>query len=179
MGKPSIIQKLRGHLAHHMPPSEECHVLYLMAEIRKILEQEDSKSQYAPLNFYANWCVHTRLARPNKFINRTAEDIESEILASIKADLPIENGKLVKKFLSMQALKTALSDFLNDVDLPAEITEGGNWASFQALLISIISEQPIIAPSKRIAQFLYDDSGNGSIEFEIEPPKLSHYKFSE
>ena len=178
MGKPSILQKITDHLVLHQPPKEECHVLYLMAEIRKILEHDESSGTYPALRFYSNWCVHTHIDRPNRFMTRAAADIEKEIQASIAANQEITAGKNLAHFLSMQELRTALRKFLTDNGVSAEITEDENWKHFQSLLVEIISEQPIEAPSKRIAKFVYDDCGNGFIDFQIEPPKLKHIKFS-
>jgi hypothetical protein len=178
MGKPSIIQKLGKHLADHTPPKEECHVMYLMAEIRKVLEHDNSSGKYPALRLYSNWCVHTQLDRPNNFMKQAAEGIENEIQASIVAGIPPEQGKKLSQFLSMQVLKTTLREFLQENHLSDEITGGQNWKSFQGLLVNIVSEQPIKAPSKRIAEFIYNDDGNGIIVFEIEPPQFKSFKFS-
>jgi hypothetical protein len=177
MGKPSIIDKLEDHLAFHMPPTEECHVMYLMAEIRKILEHDNSSDKYPALRFYCNWCVHTHLDRPNRFMKQAAENIELEIQGLMDAKLPISKGKSLSAFLSMQELRRALAQFLGDNCLPTTLTDGDNWKSFHTLLSDIISEQPILAPSKKIAEFVYDDFGNVIIQYEVTPPLISPLKF--
>jgi|ERR1035437_446534 hypothetical protein len=179
MGKPSIIQKLGNHLDRHTPPSEECHVLYLMAEIRKVLDHDNSSAKYPALRLYSNWCVHTRLDRPSKFINQAAAEIEGEIQACIEAGTEVAKGDNLRRFLTMEALKQSLEAFLGDNHLPTRITDGENWKSFQGLLVEIVSEQPIIAPSTRIARFVYEDDGNGVLDFVIEQPKVRRFKFSQ
>jgi hypothetical protein len=180
MGKPSIIDKLKRHLKEdQMPLTEECQVMYLMAEIRKVLEHDNSSDKYPALRFYSNWCVHTRLDRPNKFMRRAAAEIESEIQACIEAKQEVLAGQNLTHFLSMQELRKALGDFLTDNNIPQKITEEKNWKHFKSLLVEIISEQPIEAPSERIAEFVYDDFGNGFIYFQIEPPKFRRFKFSQ
>ena len=81
----------------------------------------------------------------------------------------------------MQKLRTELAHFLQDKgnDIPTTITEGDNWERFQRLLVNILSEQPIVAPSKRIGQFFYDDNGDGIIEYQTEPAKYIRHKFSQ
>jgi hypothetical protein len=179
VSKPSIIQKLGEHLSLHMPPSEECHVLYLMAEIRKVLDRDNSSKTYKPLRFYANWCVHAKLDRPNKFINKAADEIEGEMQDCIDAKTEVVKGPKLSGFLSMEALRNAFKAFLGDNGLPTQITDAENWEWFQALLVEIVSEQPIIGPSDRIAKLEYREDHDLVIEFCIEPPKFHQFRFSQ
>jgi hypothetical protein len=179
MGKPSILQKLNGHLMRHMPPTEECHVLYLMAEIRKVLEHDDSSGTYPALRFYSNWCVHTHIDRPNKFMTCVATEIEKEIQTKIATNQSVSAGANLSHFLSMQELKKTLEKFLNDNGISTEVIQEENWKKFKSLLVEIVSEQPIEPPSGRIAKFVYDEFGNGFIEFQVEQPKFRSFKFSQ
>jgi hypothetical protein len=112
-------------------------------------------------------------------MKQAAAGIEGEIQTCIEKGTPIQKGEKLRQFLSMQVLNTTLRQFLDDNSLSNTITDGKNWESFQRLLVDIVSEQAIIAPSKRIAQFIYDESGNGLIDFEIKPPQFKRYKFSQ
>jgi hypothetical protein len=58
MSRPAIIDKLDYFLRKHMPPDEECFAVYLLVEIRKVMEHDKSASNPF-LKFYADWSVHT------------------------------------------------------------------------------------------------------------------------
>lgn len=51
MSQPEINHKLMKFLADHVPPSEECHIVYLLVEIRKILDHEESAGTFPLLKF--------------------------------------------------------------------------------------------------------------------------------
>jgi hypothetical protein len=57
MGQKEIVEKLNTFLDKHMPFTEECHVVYLLVETRKILDKKDNK-KYPIVRFYCNWSVH-------------------------------------------------------------------------------------------------------------------------
>ena len=57
MSAPEITDKLNAFLTRHKPLSEEYHVVYLMVEVRKLMDHFDFN---APLiRYYADWTVHT------------------------------------------------------------------------------------------------------------------------
>ena len=58
MGRIEIVDKLNLFLDKHSPFTEECHVLYTLVEIRKVLDRENNH-KYPILRFYCNWSVHT------------------------------------------------------------------------------------------------------------------------
>ncbi len=43
MAREEVIDKLNDFLVQHSPLTEECHVVYLMVAVRKILEHEKDK----------------------------------------------------------------------------------------------------------------------------------------
>ena len=66
--KPDIIEKLRDELREHI--HSERQVVYILAELRKLLELESlarieagspSDTSYFALQFYCDWAVHVRL----------------------------------------------------------------------------------------------------------------------
>jgi len=58
MGKIEIVEKLNDFLGEHAPFMEECHVVYMLVETRKVLDRENNR-KYPILRFYCNWTVHT------------------------------------------------------------------------------------------------------------------------
>lgn len=59
MGQHAIAEKLVPKLQEQI--SDESQVVYIMVELRKLLEHEQVKSRYDIVNFYGNWVVHTKL----------------------------------------------------------------------------------------------------------------------
>src|ERR1035438_1539807 len=77
MGKPAIIEKLDEFLKKHMPLDEECLVVYLLVEIRKILDHENN-GKYPISRFYSDWCVHTAKDKITPQIKVIMEGIRKE-----------------------------------------------------------------------------------------------------
>ena len=59
MALPKIVEKLNRELTE--PILSERQVVYVLAEIRKLMELEKKKDVYASLNFFCNWALHSRL----------------------------------------------------------------------------------------------------------------------
>jgi hypothetical protein len=56
---PEIIDKLYAHLSR--PISDEPDVVYLMVEIRKAMDRQNSASRYRGLRLFSNWVAHILL----------------------------------------------------------------------------------------------------------------------
>jgi hypothetical protein len=59
----SIIQKLRDELTR--PIRRQSQVLYIFAEVRKLIEHEQEKNEHAyeVLEFFCNWALHITISR--------------------------------------------------------------------------------------------------------------------
>jgi hypothetical protein len=60
MARHSLVEKLQSEL--HRLIETEMQVVYILVEVRKLLEHNSQKDLYPVLNFYGNWVVHTRLS---------------------------------------------------------------------------------------------------------------------
>lgn len=58
MAREEIVEKLDRFLAKHPFFDEDCHAVYLMVEVRKLLEKE-AHANLLLLKFYCDWTVHT------------------------------------------------------------------------------------------------------------------------
>ncbi len=61
--EPEILRKLGALLRDGI--EGEPQAVYLMAAIRKLLEQQGVKQQYYYLNFHCNWALHSKLSGEN------------------------------------------------------------------------------------------------------------------
>jgi hypothetical protein len=181
MGQHQIIEKLETHLGTHTQPTEECHVLYLMAEIRKYLDQEKPDAKYSVLRFYGNWCVHRVIDQNGSFIKQITPDIEKGIQHYISGQGQITKGDKLARFLSLELLKDALKAFLQEKAISVAITNGDNWEAFRARLFGILSEQRFEEPEHKRFRIDYDRQGNGDgvIEFEVKSGQTETLPFSQ
>src|SRR3989344_7144973 len=83
MGRTEIIKKLGDFLPAHDPLTEECQVVYLMVEVRKIIDHEKSGATYPLLKFYGDWTVHTE----KSYITSEIKQVMEEMYKTEEADI--------------------------------------------------------------------------------------------
>jgi len=140
-----IQQKIRRELSN-LPIDTEPRVMYLMVEIRKVLEHENRGGL---LRFYCDWVVHTKMDR------NPAQDIYDRISAD-----NVESSQII----SFSKLKDELKKFLEDRSLPTEITNT-HWESFKSKLIDILVDTPIEKKGIVGSFFYRKTDGVSDIEF--------------
>jgi hypothetical protein len=145
MARPSIIEKLRLELQR--PVETEMQVVYILVEIRKLLEhdKEDKEGDLYPLlNFYGNWVVHTKLSKSSVAdrIVRLADEIMYRT-ASGAIDATTFEDEAVH-FITFGLLRDQLRMFLESSDLPTEIcTDPARWDAFCKRLAGVVEDVPL------------------------------------
>jgi hypothetical protein len=120
--------------------------MYLMVEIRKVLEHENRGGL---LRFYSDWVVHTKMDR------NPAQDIYNKISA--------DNAES-SQIISFNKLKSEMRTFLVDRNLPTELTDT-HWELFKNKLIDILVDTPI-EKKDIVGSFFYRRTeGVSGIEF--------------
>jgi hypothetical protein len=176
-----IVKKLNDFLIKHKIFTEECHVVYLMVEIRKILDRENGH-RYPLLRFYCDWTVHTEKGR----ITDEMKIIMSEIFQTVKAE--IENpamtraGSPVMRFAYMENLKGEIKMFLEGHGISFVLVEEDNWIQFVQLLVNVLENQPIKNPIDEIVLFSFIPAAErcfqGIIKFKQPINRYDHYRFA-
>ena len=164
MARSEVMEKLNAFLLQHNPLEEECHVVYFMVEIRKILDHENNNSKYPLLKFYSDWTVHTEKTHISseikKMMNKIYQTASDEIAnpTSTQARSPImqfaymeELGKEIKQFLESHGLNLAIA------------SEKDKWIKFIQLLIGVLENQPINNPTKDIEYFRFEPANPGCV----------------
>ncbi len=123
MKKDRIRGKLEFFLKAHETFKEECEVIYLMVQIRKILDCESNS--YNILRFYCNLTLHNKLSR--------------EQTTKLLSDILYSEFNAFKDFLKFNKFKKELKEFFKNYDLPADLLNK-NWWGFARLLLEIIKE---------------------------------------
>ncbi len=175
-----IVSKLRNHLALHTPMTEECHAVYLLLELRKIIERRNDGG-YLILRFYCSWAVHHCKDKYNKAIVPIVERIYQSIIAGQKFEeqkffIPADDSCL--EFMSLEHLKKEMEDFFDCLSLSRETFDGEYWVAFRDLLIQVLINQPILDPTEKVKSVSFDPVIKGAARIVIIFSDSSRYTFT-
>jgi len=161
MARSEIVEKINAHLALHTPLTEECHVVYLMVEIRKMLEHSKSLKS-SPMTFYCDWVVHTAKDGITDAIKLTMDEIYQSVRKQILTPVHYRGQKMpVIDFFYFRSLQTEMRDFFAAHGLDAQMVEERNWTAFTKLLVKILENQPINKPIPEVSQFIFIPAAEG------------------
>ena len=131
-----IIDKLRRELSSHI--CTEPQVVYILVEIRKLLDQEDVRDKYRTLEFYCDWALHPHLTR-NKVAHQVVKEFDD--VATPSAVIT----QRLQEVISLIELRNELEAFLDKYGLPKEVTDKPPaWLNFGRIYADIISDCPLI-----------------------------------
>ena len=166
MGRIEIQEKLNNFLIKYQLFKEESQVVYLLVEIRKILEHDNEKN-FKLLKFFCDWTVHTKKDRSMEGIIKIAMEINN--LVSSVDKITTEQNEIILKFFEMKELRQELLDFLNAHLLFNKIcTEDKAWKAFVELLTQVLSGQPILHPINTIDRIeIISDQYGSSITIDF------------
>lgn len=167
MNKQEVVNKLKIFLNKKPIFSEECKAIYLMVQIRKILDFKDSKHSYDTLRFYCNWVLHIELD------NKKTTELLSNILDSVVDNTKSghDNARNIitsySNFFKLNTLKKECNLFITEYSLPWNLSNN-IWWKFARLLLEIVEGCRVHFKSTVVS--------------ELEPIKFSseefHYKLS-
>jgi hypothetical protein len=138
--KPDIIEKIRSEL-QTLPVKDEKTVLYVLAEIRKILEHDELLRATLPtLQFYCNWALHVRLdkAFAKQFIQRVSP------LLTFKGNWTAEQFADLHGLLTLQRFRDELKAFLTECAIDASVCEDENWVCFLKLYSRVVQDSELV-----------------------------------
>lgn len=154
-------KKLRNFLENHSTFKEECEVVYLMVEIRKILDNRGSP--YNTLRFYCNWVLHKELSR-EKTTKLLSDIFEPNVDLKKNGRKNARNIKSVgRDFFMLKTFRKELEGFFKDHNLPMDLLNK-NWWTFGKLLLEIIKDCPVHFVANKIRELKiikYDDRNFG------------------
>ena len=158
-----IISKLRLTLGK--PITEECQVVYIMVEMRKLLDR--TQKGYPLLRFYCNWVVHIDIDKISA---------AREILEKISEEH--KNGKFADtelEFIKFDHLRVQISQFLNDFDLPKDLAiSEEKWRKFKIILANVLVDCPLKIKVEPIEEFVFKKAilseDSDDVDWEIKFP---------
>src|SRR5262249_33167405 len=121
-----IVGKLREFLAK--PVDTESSVVYLMAQVRKLLDRDDPTYRYGALRMYCHWALHVDLRFPNTTMGflRRVDLWVTNTVAYLTPSGPstfLDEVHLFREFTYLSQLRTDLGRFLGRYDLPTELCD--------------------------------------------------------
>ncbi len=160
--KPDIVDKLRLELREHV--DSERQVVYILAELRKLLELESiarieagapADNAYFALKFYCDWAVHVRLDRSGaqrivQRFNQYQKYMEA-LMSHGNGGVAVDPSFLQELDQSLQLTKfrEQLGAYLDSHDLDGAVaTDGERWIDFLTSYSRVIEDAPLISEAK-------------------------------
>jgi hypothetical protein len=129
-----IVGKLTEHL--RKPVGDEPSVLYLLAEVRKLLERDDKAHTNEALWMYCHWALHVDLESPKTtmdFLKRVDRWVTNTI-AYLTPSGPwtfLEEYNLFRDFIFLSTFRRQLGDLLKSYGLQTDVCDvDKKWYAF-------------------------------------------------
>jgi hypothetical protein len=133
----AIVDKVRHELERGI--DTEVQVVYVLVEIRKLIEHSERRARYKPLKFYCDWALHPTLDRKSarEFLREIDDAIE-------RRETNEQAAKRMGAKFSLEAFRVELIHFLIDHRLPVDpIRTAAPWITFLRRYLETISDCPI------------------------------------
>jgi len=140
-----IITKLGRELRTGI--TTEAQVVYLMAAVRKLLEQQEAKKQYEYLTFHCDWTLHSKLGgstaqRILKLFD--AANIQLRTGVALR-NLPPDLRREIHRISKMELFEQELCHFLQTNGLPSlETQRSDGWTHFLHLYAKVVEDCPLV-----------------------------------
>jgi hypothetical protein len=146
VGRDAIINKLE--LALIAPISSEQQVVYLLVEIRKLLERDKKAKSYRALQFCCDWAVHPVMDRADALyiLKKLDQGIETLVRSQGTAVDIFTKARVDAD--PMLRLSSDLKTFLSEYSLPAAIVTRDRFSEFLNYYTRVIEDCPLTYEDK-------------------------------
>jgi hypothetical protein len=148
-----IVGKLAIFLSE--PVDSECKVVYLLAEVRKLLERDDRERKMASLWMYCHWALHVDLESP-KTTEGFLERVDRWVTNTVAYLTPIgpwtfgEEYNLFEDFVYLKTFRRQLRVFLAGYELPTTLCrDNALWNRFIREYGGVIEDGSLAAVGKK------------------------------
>ena len=128
------------------PITDEPGVVYLMAQVRKLLEKDDSTKLNKALWMYCHWALHVDLTSPGTtmdFLKRVDCWVTNTVAYLIPSGswAPIDEYHLLREFIYLESFRHQLRGFLGGYGLPLSLCElDAVWYEFVKAYSCVIED---------------------------------------
>ena len=138
----NLIQKLRAQILAGV--TSEVQVVYILAGIRKTLEQSKKFSKFKNLKFYCDWVLHSRLSqKPAQNVIRILETI----YISMAKNERIVDQSDASPIVRLELFRHELSKYLKLIGLEDFTQNTNEWVVFMYLYAKAVQDCPLEMPS--------------------------------
>lgn len=163
-----IITKLKSALAE--PIQKECQVVYILVEIRKLLERLKDKNNFSVLNFYSNWALHPEIDKTSS-IRPILEKIEEAILRKTY------DVNAIMAIVDFEEFCKEIGTFLGKFAINNPFLKIDYWRKFRRLLVGVLIDCPLKPNYGEIKEFRFIKAINkDDVDYRIE--FKSHFPIS-
>ncbi len=171
--KSEILEKLDTFLSTHIPFKEECEAVYLMVELRKLMDREEEgkkkrkRTEEGPfplIRCYSDWAVHTA----KDYITPSIANVMNRIneLLSTKGTPYPKNDNI--DFLFLPELREEMKHLFSEYHLTTTLcSDEDTWKHFISVFVQILADQPMKNPIPAISAFCFVPSNPGHIMVKI------------
>jgi hypothetical protein len=145
MGRHKLVDKIEDELNKGI--TTEAQVVYVLVEVRKLMEITDQSAKYPVLSFYCDWALHSRMDRSGAL--RILQYFDTYCDKCIRD--PIEGAELsteIDGIIGGEHFREELAAFLKSVHISA-ILELPQWFVFLELYSRVIIDTPLTIRRQR------------------------------
>jgi len=143
----AIIEKIDREL--RVPIDSERQVVYLLVEIRKLIEINGDGPSYRSLRFACDWVVHAKLTGPEarnivEQVDRFQQQVEA--ISNLKSGTKVDSTCLLQvgEILKLSRLKAELKKYLKNQGLDSTIADDhAKWANFLRYYAAVVEDCPL------------------------------------
>lgn len=150
--EPEILRKLGTLLREGI--NSETQAVYLMAAIRKLLEQQGAKQQYYYLNFHCNWALHSKLSGDAaQNVLKHFDEANTHLKTGKHLhELPRRLQNEIDNLSKMKHFENELAAFLQANRLPPiDAARSDGWVYFLHFYANVISDCPLVIAAENAA----------------------------
>jgi hypothetical protein len=172
----AIIDKLARHLS--APIDTECKVVYLLCEVRKIL---DRKTAPLGLLMYADWAVHVTLDR-NPGAEQLLGEVDQLVAQYLRQGSPAPRRRTAteKELVFIGSFREELRAFLASFGLPTDLCDDHErWFKFVTAYAGVIEDGDLIYKAKkglRYVKRLIFTKGKQTTDEDADLPFIINWK---
>jgi hypothetical protein len=139
MAPNSIVMKLNAVLAE--PVDSECKVVYVLCEVRKLLEHVPAHQRPFALNMYCHWALHVELHGKDTvtpFLQQIDAYVDGVLVGP--EDFGASN-RMVRDFVFLDTFRSQLRDFFQTNGVGTELTDDdARWNEFVRHYAGVIED---------------------------------------
>ena len=170
--KPAIITKINQVLSK--PFKSEMQVVYLLVELRKLIELEKASKRFPALNFFCRWALHSK----GKGVGADRILVRFDGLPEkIKANPGVSTWdelQEIRNTINFSRFQSDLAKFMDKQEIISSLwTDPFLWSDFLTLYIQVIENCPLVlSPTSKTILKSYSHLNVELINHPVRPTEL-------